>query len=76
MVAQGTPDELKCLVPGGHISLQFADEAGLDAATRVVDNVQPDRDTLMLQIPGDGSVRLVKALLDQLWRGMRPPGEE
>lgn len=30
-VAQGTPAELKQLIPGGHISLRFADAAGLGA---------------------------------------------
>src|SRR5437879_6506428 len=30
LVAQGTPDELKRRIPGGHIRLQFADARGLD----------------------------------------------
>src|SRR6266568_5887291 len=34
LVAQGTPDELKRRIPGGHIRLQFADTHGLEAATR------------------------------------------
>ncbi|WP_411721950.1 ABC transporter ATP-binding protein, partial [Mycetocola sp.] len=32
IVAEGTPDELKRLVPGGHIQLTFADAATLEAA--------------------------------------------
>ena len=32
LVAEGTADELKRLVPGGHIRLQFADPGGLEAA--------------------------------------------
>ena len=32
LVAEGTPDELKRLVPGGHIRLRFADPRELDAA--------------------------------------------
>ena len=32
LVAEGTADELKRLIPGGHIRLQFADPAELDAA--------------------------------------------
>src|SRR6202011_860734 len=32
LVAQGTPDDLKRLIPGGHISLQFADVSGLELA--------------------------------------------
>ena len=34
LVAEGTPDELKRLVPGGHIQLSFADAAELDRAAR------------------------------------------
>src|SRR6266478_8225489 len=32
LVAQGTPDELKRRIPGGHIRLQFANTSGLEAA--------------------------------------------
>jgi ABC-type multidrug transport system ATPase subunit len=32
VVAEGTPAELKRLVPGGHIRLEFADPAALDSA--------------------------------------------
>jgi ABC-2 type transport system ATP-binding protein len=64
LVAQGTPDELKRLVPGGHVSLRFADPAGLDAAARALGDVPHDRDLLTLQLPSDGSVRSLRALLD------------
>ncbi len=43
IVAEGTPDELKRLVPGGHIRLRFADAAALDAASRLLDGVRPGR---------------------------------
>jgi ABC-2 type transport system ATP-binding protein len=66
LVAQGTPDELKRLVPGGHVSLRFADPAGLDAAARALGDVPHDRDLLTLQLPSDGSVRSLRALLDRL----------
>src|SRR6202790_4033832 len=36
LVAQGTPDELKRLIPGGHIRLQFADASGLELAARAM----------------------------------------
>ena len=36
IVAEGTPDELKRLVPGGHIRLEFADAAALEKAARRV----------------------------------------
>ncbi|MET7400251.1 ATP-binding cassette domain-containing protein [Dactylosporangium sp. NPDC005572] len=67
LVAQGTPAELKRLVPGGRVSLQFADPAGLAAAARALGDDSPgDPDTLTLQVPSDGSVASVKALLDRL----------
>src|SRR2546430_819180 len=34
LVAEGTADELKRRVPGGHIRLQFADARGLESATQ------------------------------------------
>lgn len=66
LVAEGTPDELKHLIPGGHIRLQFADVHGLEAAARTLGEVVRDDDTLTLQVPTDGSVRSIKALFDQL----------
>ncbi len=66
LVAQGTPDELKRLIPGGHIRLQFADAPGLEAAARTLGEVVRDDNEFTLQIPTDGSVRSIKALLDQL----------
>jgi ABC-2 type transport system ATP-binding protein len=65
VVAQGSPDELKRLVPGGHVSLQFADAAGLDAAARALGTVVRDADGLTLQVPNDGSVASLRALLDR-----------
>ena len=66
LVAQGTPDELKRLIPGGHIRLQFADASGLESAARTLGEVARDDNELTLQIPTDGSVRSIKALLDRL----------
>jgi ABC-2 type transport system ATP-binding protein len=66
LVAQGTPDDLKRLIPGGHIRLQFADASGLEAATRTLGEVARDDNELTLQVPTDGSVRSIKALLDRL----------
>src|ERR1700730_8675380 len=37
IVAQGSPDELKRRLPGGHIQLQFADGQSLASAARVLD---------------------------------------
>jgi ABC-2 type transport system ATP-binding protein len=66
LVAEGTAAELKRRVPGGHIRLQFADTAGLDAAARILDGSSRDDDALALQVPSDGGVRSLRALLDRL----------
>ncbi len=66
LVAQGTPDALKRRIPGGHVRLQFADTAGLTAAARALSVVARDDEALTLQVPTDGGVRSLKAVLDQL----------
>jgi ABC-2 type transport system ATP-binding protein len=66
LVAEGTPDELKRRIPGGHIRLQFADAHGLEAAARTLGEGSRDDDALTLQVPNDGNVRSIKALLDRL----------
>jgi ABC-2 type transport system ATP-binding protein len=66
LVAEGTADELKRLVPGGHISLRFADTSELESAARALGEVARDDDELTLQLPSDGGVRSLQALLDRL----------
>jgi ABC-2 type transport system ATP-binding protein len=66
LVAEGTADELKRLVPGGHIRLQFADARGLQSAEYTLGNVIRDDTTLSLQVPSDGSVRELRTLIDRL----------
>jgi ABC-2 type transport system ATP-binding protein len=66
LVAQGTPDELKRRIPGGHIRLQFTDASGLELAARTLGEVARDDNELTLQVPTDGSVRSLRAVLDRL----------
>jgi ABC-2 type transport system ATP-binding protein len=66
VVAEGTADELKRRIPGGHVLLQFNDPRHLEAATRVVRNASRDGEALALRVPNDGSVSSLKALLDRL----------
>ena len=66
LVAEGTPGELKRLIPGGHARLYFHDLNGLEAAAQVLGEASADNDTLILQIPTDGTPRSVMALLDRL----------
>ena len=65
-VAEGSPAELKRLVPGGHIRLTFADLAELDRAARTIEGGSRNDEALSLQVPGDGGVRSLRALLDRL----------
>jgi len=66
LVAEGTPDELKRLVPGGHIQLSFSDAAELERAAHTFHGAARDDDSLTLQVPGDGGVRSLRVLLDKL----------
>ncbi|HZD69040.1 MAG TPA: ATP-binding cassette domain-containing protein [Actinomycetes bacterium] len=66
LVAEGTPDELKRRIPGGHISLRFAYADDLSSAAGILTAAARDDEALTLQIPSDGSVKALRALLDQL----------
>jgi ABC-2 type transport system ATP-binding protein len=66
LVAEGTADELKRLIPGGHIALRFADVATLDAAARALPGAARTDDELTMHVSGDGSVGSLRALLDRL----------
>jgi len=65
-VAEGTSDELKRRIPGGHIRLRFADTRGLDSAAAALGQAARDDDALTLQVPSDGSVGSLRALIDRL----------
>ena len=66
IVADGTPDELKRLVPGGHIRLRFADAAALDAASSLLDESARDDTGLALTVPSGGGVGALRTVLDRL----------
>jgi ABC-2 type transport system ATP-binding protein len=66
IVAEGTADELKGRIRGGHILLRFAGLRDLEAAARAVGQASRDSDALALRVPHDGSIRALKALLDRL----------
>ena len=68
LVAEGTADELKRLVPGGHIRLRFADLARLDAAARTFAGSARDDEALALDVPSDGDLRSLRAVLDHVDR--------
>jgi ABC-2 type transport system ATP-binding protein len=68
IVAEGTPEQLKRRVPGGHVRLRFADRPALDAAAAAVRGADRDDESLSLTVPGDGSLTALRALLDRLDR--------
>jgi ABC-2 type transport system ATP-binding protein len=75
LVAEGTPNELKRLVPGGHIRLSFDDPAELERAARTFHGASRDDESLTLQIPSDGGIGSLRTLLDRLDAGSIDVGE-
>jgi ABC-2 type transport system ATP-binding protein len=66
LIAEGTAEELKRRIPGGHIELTFADTKLLDAARHLLGSGVADPEALTLQVPSDGSVRAIRELLTLL----------
>jgi ABC-2 type transport system ATP-binding protein len=53
LVAEGTADELKRRIPGGHISLRFAYADELESAARTLGTAGRDDEALTMQVPID-----------------------
>jgi ABC-2 type transport system ATP-binding protein len=68
VIAEGTPDELKRLIPGGHIRLRFAAPAAMAAAAQRFAEAARDDTALTLQLPSDGSVASLRNVLERLDR--------
>ncbi|NGM12439.1 ATP-binding cassette domain-containing protein [Verrucosispora sp. WMMA2044] len=66
LVAQGTPEELKRLIPGTHVRLRFSTAAELYAAAGIFPEATRDDDALALRVPADGGTKSLRALLDRL----------
>jgi len=67
VVAEGTAEQLKRRIPGGHIRLQFAHPDELELAARILgEEVSRDDEALTLQVPSDGGVKSLRAVLNQL----------
>ncbi|MEV6419106.1 ATP-binding cassette domain-containing protein [Streptomyces sp. NPDC051662] len=66
IAAEGTADELKRLIPGGHIRLRFSDPAAYRSAALALREATRDDDALTLTIPSDGGQRELRSLLDRL----------
>ncbi|MFF3531509.1 ABC transporter, partial [Streptomyces rubiginosohelvolus] len=66
IAAEGSADELKRIVPGGHVKLRFTDPGAYRSAASVLGEAVRDDDALALQIPSDGSQRELRSILDWL----------
>lgn len=66
IVAEGTPEELKRLVPGGHVRLRFADAATLGSAAQLLQESESDEEGLSLTVPSQGEPGALRALLNRL----------
>ncbi|MGW0856748.1 ATP-binding cassette domain-containing protein [Streptomyces sp. NPDC002690] len=65
LVASGSPADLKKLVPGGYVTLSFADPRSLDAALGILGDLKCDREQLSVDVPNDGGLAALKGLLDR-----------
>jgi ABC-2 type transport system ATP-binding protein len=54
------------MVPGGHISLRFTEPEELESAANALGEATSDDDDLVLQVPSDGGVQSLRAMLDRL----------
>ncbi|MDI5964137.1 ATP-binding cassette domain-containing protein [Streptantibioticus silvisoli] len=67
IVAEGTAEELKRRIPGGHVRLRFADAAQLARAASLFGSVATGHpDNLTLNVPSDGGITTLRAVLDTL----------
>jgi ABC-2 type transport system ATP-binding protein len=66
LVAEGTPEELKRLVPGGHIVVRFADADGYRRAVPHIGATSRNDAALTAQVPDSGGVKTLKSLLEWL----------
>ncbi|CAM5389298.1 ATP-binding cassette domain-containing protein OS=Streptomyces cyaneofuscatus OX=66883 GN=G3I52_02045 PE=4 SV=1 [Streptomyces cyaneofuscatus] len=66
IAAEGTADELKRLIPGGHVRLRFLGPAAYRSAAAALGDTVQDEEALTLRIPSDGSQRELHALLGRL----------
>ncbi|MDJ1644632.1 ABC transporter, partial [Streptomyces sp. J15] len=66
IAAEGTAEELKRIVPGGHVKLRFTDPDAYRSAASALTGAAPDEEALSLRIPSDGSQRELRTILDRL----------
>ncbi|WAX81726.1 ATP-binding cassette domain-containing protein [Streptomyces sp. KMM 9044] len=66
IAAEGSADELKRIVPGGHVRLRFTDPEAYRSAAVALREATRDDEALSLRIPSGGSQRELRSVLDRL----------
>jgi ABC-2 type transport system ATP-binding protein len=66
IVAEGSPEELKRGLPGGHVRLRFADPSALRAAAALFEGASPDEERLALRVAAGRDVASLRRLLERL----------
>ncbi|MGX1475529.1 UNVERIFIED_CONTAM: ABC-2 type transport system ATP-binding protein [Streptomyces canus] len=66
IAAEGSAEQLKRLVPGGHVRLRFTDPDAYRSAASALGEVTRDDESLALQLPCGGSQSELRAILDRL----------
>ncbi|GHA23776.1 daunorubicin resistance protein DrrA family ABC transporter ATP-binding protein [Streptomyces spiroverticillatus] len=66
IAAEGSAEELKRLVPGGHVRVRFAGPDAFRSAARALPEAGLDEAGQALRIPYDGGQRELRSLLDRL----------
>ncbi|MFB7433821.1 ATP-binding cassette domain-containing protein [Streptomyces microflavus] len=66
IAAEGSAEELKRLVPGGHVRLRFTDPDTYRSAAGALRGTTRDDEALTLRILSDGSQHELRAVLDRL----------
>ncbi|MFJ1561529.1 ATP-binding cassette domain-containing protein [Streptomyces mirabilis] len=65
-VAQGTPDELKRLVPGGYIRLVFDTAEQLSLGAQALGASDFNEESLSLRVPSEGDLQSMRQVLERL----------
>ncbi|HEX2143597.1 MAG TPA: ATP-binding cassette domain-containing protein [Glycomyces sp.] len=68
IVAEGTAEQLKRLIPGGHIGLRLHRADQVERTAQALSASAFDADQLTVQVPSDGSVDSLRKILDTLDR--------
>ncbi|SDE37263.1 ATP-binding cassette domain-containing protein [Glycomyces harbinensis] len=68
LVAEGTSEELKRLIPGGHIRLRVHQAGDVARTAQLLEASGSDADQLTVEVPSDGSVHSLRKILDTLDR--------